>query len=73
MLNIIINFDISARLTLQSSTIMCHDKKHIFKRTRYKTIGRLGHTHGKKRWQTFLNQAKQNETRKVDTYYEKKV
>jgi len=49
MLNIIINFDISARLTLQSSTIMCHDKKHIFKRTRYKTIGRLGHTHGKKR------------------------
>ena len=51
MLDITMNFDISARLTAQRSTIICHDMKHIIKRKkkRYKTMGGLGQTHGKKR------------------------
>jgi len=32
MLDIIMNFDIFARLTHQRSTIICHDLKHIIKK-----------------------------------------
>jgi len=41
MLDIIINFDISARLPPQRLTIICHNIKHIIKRNnkRYKTWG----------------------------------
>jgi len=50
MLGITMNFDISARLTTQRSTIVCHDTKHIIKRKnkKYKTMGGLGQTHDKK-------------------------
>jgi len=68
MLGIIMNFDISARLTPQRSTIICYDMKHIIKmkKKRYKTMGGLGQTHGQKRWKILLNQAKQNETKGVE-------
>ena len=51
MLYIIMNFDISARLTPQISTIICYNMKYIINRRkkRYKTMGGLGKTHGKKR------------------------
>jgi len=44
MLGIIMNFDISVRLTPQSSTFICHDMKHITKKNkkRYKTMRKLG-------------------------------
>jgi len=58
------NFNISTRLTPQRSTIIYHDMKYIInrKKKRYKTMGTLGQTHGKKRLQTLPNQAKQSET-----------
>jgi len=37
MIGITMNFDISARLTLQRSTIICHDMKHIIKRKKQDT------------------------------------
>jgi len=67
MLDITMNFDISARLTPQRSTIICHGIKYIIKRKNkgYKTMGVLGQTHSKKRRQRLTNQAKQNETREL--------
>jgi len=41
MSDIIMNFDISAGLTLQRSTIICHDMNHITKK-KYKTMEGLG-------------------------------
>jgi len=51
MLDIIMNFDISVRLTYQISTIICYDVKCIIKRKKkiYKTMKGLGHTNDKKR------------------------
>ena len=49
MVGITINFDISAKLTPQRSTIICHDMKYIINRKRYKIMKRLGQTHGNKR------------------------
>jgi len=68
------NFDISARLTSQSSIIICQDIKHIMKRKKkiYKIMEGLDQTYDKKRLQIFSNQTKQNETEKVDIYHEKK-
>jgi len=50
MLGITINFDISTRLILQKSIIICHDIKYTIKRKKkkYKTIERLSQTLGKK-------------------------
>jgi len=51
MLDIIMNFNISATLTPQKLIIICHYTKHIIKgkNKRYKTMRGLGQTHGKKK------------------------
>jgi len=45
------NFDISARLTPQISTIICQDMKYIInkKKEKIQNHGGLGQTHGNKR------------------------
>jgi len=68
IIDITINFDISARLThIIKRNILLKEKKV------YKIREKLGQIHNKKRWQILSNQVQQNKTEEIHTYYEKKL